>query len=67
MLPFCPATASLKGGCYKALDPALPGGQYPVSFSRPWETELAVLEEGQVLLVPRLQRVCVCVATGEGR
>lgn len=59
MLPFYPVTVSLKDGCYKALDPALPGGQYPVSFSRPWEAELSVLREGQVLLVPHLQRVCV--------
>lgn len=67
MLPFYPATASLKGGCYKALDPALSGGQYQSSFSRPWEAELAVLEEGQVLLVPCLQCICVCVTTGDGR
>lgn len=67
MLPFYPATASLKGGCYKALDPALPGGQYQSSFSRPWEAELAVLEEGQVLLVPCLQCICVSVTTGDGR
>lgn len=65
MLLFYPATASLKGGCYKALDPALPGRQYQISFSRPWEAELSVLEEGQVLLVPHLQ--CICAATGDGR
>lgn len=67
MLPFYPDTASLKGGCSKAPDPALPAGQHQISFSRPWEAELAVLEEGQVLLVLHLQCICICVATGDGR
>lgn len=41
--------------------PALPEGLYQISSSRPREAEVEVLEGGRVLLLPRLQCICVSV------